>query len=756
MATVVLVASLAPALTACQPAEAGNTAKSLAADLKSQEYPRIYSLLTNDARDTITLNVLSQRYEDIYGALGLTQSDCKVKSVETLDANHATATLTLSLTSEKLGQFQLELEAPLVLEDNEWRVEWTSELILPGLEDNCRALLRTISAKRGEIFDTNGMLLAKNTYAQSVYVDTSKVANYETLIRLLAPKLDMTEDAVRKKLSSAIKASEEKAKADAETEASAQASATPTTGKSTASPSPSATTAAQNSGSGSAQVAVMYVVKAYPRDTLSDEQIEDLQTIEGVGVDDSYMTPLRVYPYGNTLAHVLGYTGVVSAEDLAKEGNETLPVDSLIGKSGLEKTYEQQLRGTPGCELVILDAEGSTKLTLARKAKQDGQDLRLTIDLRMQQRAEEQLMDKLTDEMAGTIIVLNPKTGYIEAMASAPSFDPNLFSFAVDEDTWKELQDPKNQNPLYNRATSGLYPPGSTFKPFTAAMGLADGAISTSFVFQGKIVDNRWTPTDKNWVYPAIKRMEETPGALNLRNAITYSDNIYFAYTAMKVGAAKFYQHCLDLGLGSSIDFDLPLSTGQVANTSSFESLRTLADSGYGQGELLITPLQMASLFGSLDNSGDIMLPRLVQSLCQTTETGYETTQTNPPEVWREGVVSKSIVNTLTPYLQRVVTTGTATSLNRPSLQQYKLCAKTGTAEVGTDKTREVAWLTAFATEKVDRLICTVIEVPAGKGSVRSDIMFNMFQPLPALADVTNEDVENQKAKADDILNGDS
>ncbi len=754
MATVLLVTSLAPALAACQPAEAGDTAKSLAADLKSQAYPRIYSLLTDDAREAITLNALSQRYEDIYGALGLTQSDCKVKGVDTLDANHATATLTLSLTSEKLGQFQLELEAPLLKEDNEWRVEWTGELILPGLEDNCRALLRIIPAKRGEIFDANGVLLAKNTYAQSVYVDTSKVDNYETLIRLLAPKLDTTEDAVRKKLSSAIKASEEKAKAEAE--ASAQASATPSAGKATASPSPSATATAQNSGSGSAQVAVMYVVKAYPRDTLSDEQIEDLEAIKGVGVDDSYMTPLRVYPYGNTLAHVLGYTGVVSAEDLAKEGNEDLPVDSLIGKSGLEKTYEQQLRGTPGCELVILDAEGSTKLTLARKPKQDGQDLRLTIDLRMQQRAEEQLMDKLTDKMAGTIIVLNPKTGYIEAMASAPSFDPNLFSFAVDEDTWKELQDPKNQNPLYNRATSGLYPPGSTFKPFTAAMGLADGAITTDFVFQGKIVDNRWTPTDKNWVYPAIKRMEATPGALNLRNAITYSDNIFFAYTAMKVGAAKFYQHCLDLGLGSTMDFDLPLSTGQVANTSSFESLRTLADSGYGQGELLITPLQMASLFGSLDNGGDIMLPRLVASLCQATETGYETAQTNPPEVWREGVVSKSIVNTLTPYLQRVVTTGTATALDRPSLQQYKLCAKTGTAEVGTDKSREVAWLTAYATEKVDRLVCTVIEVPAGKGSVRSDIMFNMLQPLPALADVTAEDLDAQQAAAEDILNGDN
>ena len=741
LALLLLASTLAPTLAACQPADARTTAESFASDLKSREYPRIYSLLTDDARKDISLTALSQRYESIYGALGLTQSDCKLKDLKTLDANHGTATLTLTLTSEKLGKFQLDLEAPLLREGGKWRIPWTSEQVLPGLTDGCRALLRTIQPKRGEIFDANGVLLAGNSYAQSVYVDTSKVTNYETLIRLLAPELGMTEDAVRKKLAGALKRSQP----------DASASASPTDAE--ASPGPTATAAAQGDADGSA--AMMYVVKSYPRDTLTDDQQEKLKAIEGVGVDESYMTPLRVYPYGDTLAHVLGYTATVSAEDLKKPENASLAQDALIGKLGLEKTYEQDLRGTPGCELVIVDADGATKLTLARKARQDGNDLRLSIDLRMQQRAEMQLMDKLTDQMAGTIIVLNPKTGYIEAMASYPSFDPNVFSFSITPDVMKQLEDPI-KTPQINRATQGRYPPGSSFKPFTAAMGLEDGVITPSLVFPGKITNNRWKPTDKNWVYPPIKRMEATPGELNLMNAITYSDNIYFAYTAMQVGAASFYQHCLDLGLGATMDFELPLKTSQVANTDKFESLRTLADSGYGQGELLITPLQMAALFGSLDNGGDIMLPRLVQSLCATEGDNYTTTRTNAPEVWRENVVGDSIINTLLPDLKRVVTMGTASGLYHSPLKDLGLCAKTGTAEIGVDKSREIAWLITFSTEKRDELVCALIEVPSGKGGIRSEIVYNMLQPLPALADITAQDLANQKAAADAILNGDN
>jgi penicillin-binding protein len=263
-------------------------------------------------------------------------------------------------------------------------------------------------------------------------------------------------------------------------------------------------------------------------------------------------------------------------------------------------------------------------------------------------------------------------------------------------------------------------------------MGLQDGKINTSFVFNEPINKNLWLPNIEGWVYPAIKRMKETPGALNLRNAITYSDNIFFAYTALKVGSDSFLQHCADFGFNQPMPFDLPLKT---SNSGQMGTMRYLADSGYGQGELLITPLQMATLFGSLANGGDIMVPRLVQSICHTEGPRYLTDKTNPPEVWKQGALPKSTLDILVPYLKRVAQIGTARELNTPELRKYGICAKTGTAEIGADKSREIAWIIGFTTEGRDgnnRLVCVTLEVPAKEGGVRTKIAEAMFLPTEA------------------------
>ena len=171
---------------------------------------------------------------------------------------------------------------------------------------------------------------------------------------------------------------------------------------------------------------------------------------------------------------------------------------------------------------------------------------------------------------------------------------------------------------------------------------------------------------------------------------------------------------------------------GLITRSGKFDDQRRLADSGYGQGELLITPVQMASLFGSLANGGDIMQPRLVQSVCHTEGPRYVVDKSSPPEVWKQGVVEDYHLSLLIPALKKVASEGTAKDLNRYSnLKDYRICAKTGTAEIGTDKTREIAWIIGFATEKMDRLVCVTVEVPADKGGVRTEIAKRMFDVPP-------------------------
>lgn len=738
LAIILLSTGLCGAFTGCDRPAAGDTVDRFFSFLQNKEYPRIYQLLTAESRKNLSLVDFSSRYEEIYKTISLQKAVCKLTGIRKVNEDNSTATFTMTATTAKLGVFTMNMEANLRWENSKWLLNWTSELILPGLETGDKALLRVLSAERGAIFDANGEVLARNGFAQSVYVDTSKVKNYETTVRLLAPKVGMTETGIRKLLDAAMKKTAE-ANAQDDTTVPPEAAGVSETGSKNATPvpttpSPSPSTSPSPSapaGAGSAFIGIMKVIKAYPQGTLTDSQKQELLAIPGVGIDDTSMTKIRIYPYGDLLAQTLGYTSVMTADDLTNPEFADLPQDAVVGKLGLEKAFDKQLRGKDGYELFIVDGNGTRKTTLAQRTATNGSDLRLTIDIKLQQSAEMLLRQHLTEDMGGSVVVLDPKTGFVQALASAPSFDPNIYSFPLSPDMLSFLND-KTKTPTLNRATLGRYPPGSTFKPFTASMGLTDGVISTSTVFPYEVKNNYWTPTDDNWAGPPIKRKDYYSGPMNLQNAITYSDNIFFAYVAMKVGGAKFYQHCLDLGFTEKLNFDLPLKTSMITRSGAIDNLRLLADSGYGQGELWITPVQMASLFGSLANGGDIMLPRLVKSICRSVGTSYLYDNAQP-EVWKKGVIPGKNLRILLPNLKRVASIGTARALNVSSLKQYEICAKTGTAEIGTDKSREIAWLIGFTTKERDRLVCVTVEVPAGKGgSVRTDIAKGMFKAEPS------------------------
>lgn len=663
--------------------------------LRKQEYPRIYSMLDKDSKKIISLDDFCTRYENIYSAISVSSMTYDLISTDYLE-NSSYVYFLLNIESDKLGKFVLNTTAKFIKEKNTWKLIWEPSLLLPNMIEGDVVRINPSPKERGEIFSADGKLLAQNAIATTVYMNIDKIQNDETLIRIVSPILSMEESVVREKLKPYYEKIEKLA-IDTNDDTAQEYSTTSN----------------------------IVILKAFSKDQgLKDEQIEQLLTIKGIGIDDDYMTKIRYYPNGTILAHIIGYVGYMDPEEAVQSENLALPTDTMIGKTGLEKKYEMQLRAQPSYKLSIYDKFGHFKEDVVIKKGQRGTDLILNIDLELQIKTELLLMENLTSEMSGAVIVLDPYTGAVEAIASFPSFDPNLFSFSLSVAQWEHLNDPVNRNPLYNRALSGLYPPGSTFKPLTAAIAIETNSVSKNFVFKDKIVDNVWTPNNPEWVYQGITRYSRTPGDLNLANAITYSDNIYFAYAALQIGRSTFYEYCKKFGMDEAIPFDLGLPSAKISNTDNIADIKLLADSGYGQGELLITPLQMASLFSAFANNGDIMQPRLIKSMNIVSDNQYLVVEKFEPTLWKENVISSYARSLITPLLRKVITHGTGKKVYISGVNIY---GKTGTAEIGNDETREIAWFIGYTGGTESKLVCVTLEVPAQEGDVRFEIARELF-----------------------------
>ena len=315
-----------------------------------------------------------------------------------------------------------------------------------------------------------------------------------------------------------------------------------------------------------------------------------------------------------------------------------------------------------------------------------GQDLILSIVLSKQIEAYDLLKENTYSGQNGVAIVMDAATGAVQAMASYPSYDNNLFSFPINSETWKKLNDPDNNQPLYDRATQGLYPPGSLLKPFTIIPALEQGKVTPDSSFDGTIINNQWTPNRSDWNSPPITRVSNTGSPLRLTNALIHSDNIYFAWVALKVGAEAMTEFLSSIGFAEPFDFDVPVRKSNIINEGDELYARLLADMGYGQGELLVSPIQMASLFSAYANgTGDSIKPYLVSQIKQTQGTKHVLIKTAEPTVAVANLMEAKTYNTIFPLLQRVITEGTG---RRVSSVSTPLAGKTGTAEVGFFKSQ--------------------------------------------------------------------
>ena len=642
--------------------------------LNAGEYESAYAMLTEEAMENISEEEFVEKYGNIFSGLGIT--DILLSEASSSETPlYTTYQYIATYVTAEYGDITKQFSMNLTLLDGEWRVEWTPALIFPEMTWGDSVYARVLKAERGEIFSKDGTLIAGNQYGSTVYVDRTQIEDLDAYCAQIAPILEMPAEDVKKCFERTT--------------------------------------------------ANVVTLKSYQPGSLEKEREAAILAVEHTGIDTSSFTLYRVYPLKEAFFHLVGYTGPVTEDELAAmEGTEREGLydgDSIIGKTGLEKVYEDELRGTDGYEVYISGENGKINLIEPVPAV-DGNDLWLTIDARDQMAAYDMLRLYLREEEGGSIVQIDPKTGAVQVMVSYPSVDPNLFVAGISSTDYAYLLSDVAYQPLFNRCTQGLYPPGSIVKPFTAIAAMEGGAITADSVFPYTIVNNQWRPDRSDWFYPAITRTRNRGDSCNLYNSLIYSDNIYFAWAAMELGQEKFVEFFEEKLLwGESVPFDLSVAQAQILNEGTEWNIKYLADSGYGQGEMLITPLQAALIYCSLSNeSGEIYEPYVIASRGRSVSLyEYETFDETQPVLWTAVEYDSGARGAIETALEDVTEVGTARSLDPP----YKMAGKTGTAEVGAEKEREIGWLAVYKDEGArDSVMVITADTPVEKSSVKLQI----------------------------------
>ncbi|HAQ7103188.1 TPA: penicillin-binding transpeptidase domain-containing protein [Enterococcus faecium] len=393
----------------------------------------------------------------------------------------------------------------------------------------------------------------------------------------------------------------------------------------------------------------------------------------------------RYYPLGEAAAQLIGYVGDITAEDIDK--NPELSSNGKIGRSGLEMAFDKDLRGTTGGKLSITDADGVEKKVLIEHEVQNGKDIKLTIDAKAQKTAFDSLGGK-----AGSTVATTPKTGDLLALASSPSYDPNKMTNGISQEDYKAYEENPEQ-PFISRFATG-YAPGSTFKMITAAIGLDNGTIDPNEVLT--INGLKWQK-DSSWGSYKVTRVSSDVSQVDLKTALIYSDNIYAAQETLKMGEKKFRTGLDKFIFGEDLDLPISMNPAQISNEDSFNSDILLADTGYGQGELLINPIQQAAMYSVFANNGTLVYPKLIAD--------KETKD-------KKNVIGETAVQTIVPDLREVVqdVNGTAHSLSALGIPS---AAKTGTAEIKEKqdvKGKENSFLFAFNPDNQGYMMVSMLE----------------------------------------------
>ena len=435
---------------------------------------------------------------------------------------------------------------------------------------------------------------------------------------------------------------------------------------------------------------------------------EQKELYPGVMIEN---TPIRDYVLKQEGAHTFGYVSEINDQELEEKKADGYKSGDIIGKFGLEKIYDKYVRGEDGGDQVEVDVSGKPVKRLGRKVPVPGADLVLTIDKDLQTAAEKAVDARLAEihASAAAAVVMNPQTGEVLALVSRPAFDLNLFAHGISSKDWAKL----NNNPFHpmdDKAISGEYPPGSTFKIVTGTAALTEGKVTP----EEKIFDS-----GHHWIIPKGNAEGEALGWIDFQEALAHSDNVYFYEMGNRLGIDLLEKYARMFGLGQRTGIDLPYEAkGLVANREykkkNFEDgdwyLSETFDAAIGQGFNLVTPLQAAMVMGEIAADGKRYKPHLVSRI--QTQNG-EVIKEFQPELLSELQVPANVIRLVQEGLHDVTKFGTAASTFRGF--PIDIAGKTGTAE--NSQGRDHGWFVAYGPYDNPNIVVAVIVEQGGFGS---------------------------------------
>jgi penicillin-binding protein 2 len=454
----------------------------------------------------------------------------------------------------------------------------------------------------------------------------------------------------------------------------------------------------------------------------------------------------RNYPLGSTAAHLIGYVGGITEDDLKRLDPLDYQGLSQIGKTGIEKSQENWLRGSPGAKIIEANAHGRPLRELDYRLGAPGRNLYLTIDARLQQTAETAL-----GELSGAVVAIDPRNGEVLALVSKPGFDPHLFVEGIDQESYNTLTGDRKR-PLFNRALAGQYPPGSVIKPAMALAGLEYGVVdpSNSVYCRGEMTLPGSTRRYRCW-------RRTGHGWMDMVQGVMHSCDVYFYELALKLGIDRIFASMTDFGLGELTGIDLPLEKrGLMPSREWKQRVRRegwypgeTLNTGIGQGYMMTTPMQLAQMTARIAMRGGGFRPQIVHAIEDALTQRQSLLQPQPlqPIVLKDNRNWDRVVRAMEMTAHEPG--GTAYRIGRDA--PYRIAAKTGTAQVAAmrqdeEKARHIsqvpehlrdhALFIAFAPVDDPRIAIAVLAEHAGSGGAAAAPIARQVMDMALLGEV--------------------
>jgi cell division protein FtsI/penicillin-binding protein 2 len=619
-----------------------------------KDYKSMYDMFSVKTKGEVTKKQFIDKYTAIYNGIEAKNISIKVENEGQIKhGNKKSINIPFSIVMDTVaGQvstpgYQANMVKEKVDNKNQWTIDWDEKMIFPSMDSGDTVKVTADLATRGEISDRNGVLLAKNTDDEIVTLGIEPirfVKNKDANIAQMVKVLDIDSSVIENKL----KGNEDSNQF------------TP-------------------------------IIKILRTETA---KIKGVMDIEGVLPD---ISKGRIYPGGEAFGSLIGYIRPITAEELEKNAGKGYSSTSMIGAKGLEQVNEERLKGEDGATIYISKVKDESKVVILKKEFKAGENIKLSVDINLQKKIYEEMKGE-----PGASTAVNPKTGEVLAMVSSPSFDSNVYSTYKSNTqlaAWEADDDP------FKNRFSAVYSPGSTFKLITAAIGLDNGKIKPDYVVD--IQGDSWQ-LDKSWGSHMVKRVNGTVSPVNLKSAFVYSDNIYFARSAISIGEDAFISGSNKFGIGEKLPIGYPIVNSQVANNNKIKNDELLADTGYGQGEVLMSPLQLALSYSAVVNDGNIMSPTLEAISDKIVS-----------KVWKSSVISQDNIKIIKDDLTAVIDDVNGTAHN-VKIDGLALAGKTGTAELKKDDSDTTAedngWFVCMDTANPKIVISMLIENVKNKG----------------------------------------